>query len=205
MESAIFGLVGVVLGAVLATVKDWWFHRRDTLKAREYLTIRAALALENVGLECAEVVRDDGLLHGQYDSDGCRAPQAPTPSFDPQSLDVEWRAIPADLMYLIFNLPNEINAAEQRASLAYDYQAGPPDYEEYFEKRRISYATIGENCFALADRLRKLGNLPKREHHHWDPVAEMLARKREIEDSKQKREARQRNSITTLSISDAKD
>jgi hypothetical protein len=203
MSSAVFGLLGVALGAALAMAKEWWSQRRSMRKEREYLAILVAFSLEKLGLECADIVFDDGLSDGQYDLDGCRAPQASTPSFNPKSLDVDWKSIPADLVYQIFNLVNEIDAANHRISLAYEYQAGAPDYEEYFEERQMSYAVIGASCFALADRLRVLGGLPKRDVDGWDPVEEMLARKKEAEDSKAQREARRRTGLNIAPTTDA--
>jgi hypothetical protein len=190
MSSAIFGLFAVVLGAALTMAGQWWFQRRSVRKEREYLAILVVFSLEKLGLECADVVFDDGLSDGQHDSDGGRAPQASTPSFSPRSLDVDWKSIPLDLVYQIFNLVNEIDAANHRVDLAYEYQAGAPDYEEYFEERQMSYAAIGAKCFALADHLRVLGGLPKREVDDRDPAEEMLARKKEVENSKAQREAR---------------
>ena len=39
MESAIFGLVGVALGALLTVAREWWFQSRKTRKDAGYLAI----------------------------------------------------------------------------------------------------------------------------------------------------------------------
>nr|VFJ77326.1 MAG: hypothetical protein BECKFW1821C_GA0114237_11212 [Candidatus Kentron sp. FW] len=88
MNSAIFGLIGVLLGAILTGAKDWWFQRSSIRKDRQFLSIFVAFALEKLGSECANVVFDDGLCEGQRDEQGRRVPQTSTPNFNPLSLDV---------------------------------------------------------------------------------------------------------------------
>ncbi|MBT8420721.1 MAG: hypothetical protein KJO08_07680 [Gammaproteobacteria bacterium] len=194
MSNAIFGLIGVVLGAVLTVAKEWWFQRNSIRKERQFLCILVTCSLEKLGLKCDDVVFD-GLrgepLRNEY---GHLIPQASTPDFDPQSLDVNWRSIPADLMYRIFNLVNEIDAAKNRIKDIVEYDLYPPVEEAYFEERQILYADIGKSCFALADQLRTLGGLPKRVFDEWDSVPERMDEQKKLaEKERARREARQRN------------
>lgn len=191
MESAIFGLIGVVLGSVLTGIKEWWFKLRTSKKESEYLSIQVAFSLERFASECVDVVNDDGLFQGQYGSDGCCSFQVSTPKFNPHTIDVEWKSIPAELMYKIFNLVNEIDAANHRISGVFENGAGPPDYEDGFEERQSSYASIGIEALTLADRLRTLCRLPKRESFDWDPAETMKARKMKVEASRAQRIKRQ--------------
>jgi len=184
MESAIFGLIGVVLGAVLTVVKEWWFKRKTAQKESEYLAILVAFSLEKFASECVNVVYDDGLFQGQYDTDGCCSIQVSTPNFCPHTINVEWKSVPAALMYEIFNLVNEIDAANHRISGVFENGSGPPDYEDGFEERQCSYASIGIEALRLADRLRALCRLPKRDLLNWDPAEAMRTRQKEIDASK---------------------
>lgn len=191
MESAIFGLIGVVLGAVLTVIKEWWFKHRTNQKESEYLAILVTFALERFAVECVHVVNDDGLFQGQYNSDGRCSFQVPTPNFNPHAIDVEWKSIPAELMYEIFHLVNELDAANHRISGIFENGAGPPDYEDCFEERQLSYANLGIEALKLADRLRAFCRLPKREPLEWDPADAIITRKREVEASRTHRLKRQ--------------
>jgi hypothetical protein len=106
-------------------------------------------------------------------------------------------------MYAILNVVNEIDAADHRIAAAFEYAAGPPDYEEYFDERRISYAAIGMNAFGLAERLRTIGGLPRRDIRDWDPVEVMRTHKQEVENSKSQREARQSKLFDITAAADA--
>jgi hypothetical protein len=98
MESAIFGLLGVALGALLTVAKEWWFQRSRNRKDAEYLSIQVSCALEKYVAHCANVVSDDGLSYGQPNKDGYRETQVLPPKFEPESLMVEWMSLPANLM-----------------------------------------------------------------------------------------------------------
>jgi len=52
---------------------------------------------------CIDVIYDNGLYQGQYGNDGTASVQTSTPSFEPQSLKVEWKALPSKLMYEVLN------------------------------------------------------------------------------------------------------
>ena len=67
MESAIFGLVGVVIGGLLTVAKEWWFHNRKNRKDSEYLAIQVSCELEWYVARCSDVVQDDGLCDGRSD------------------------------------------------------------------------------------------------------------------------------------------
>jgi hypothetical protein len=99
MESAVFGLLGVVIGSLLTVAKEWWFQNRKSRKDAEYLSIQVSCELERYAARCAEVVADDGLCEGRPDENGYCTPQVTPPEFDPRSFDVEWKALPASLMY----------------------------------------------------------------------------------------------------------
>lgn len=189
MESAIFGLIGVVVGSLLSGAKEWWFLTRVDRKADEYLCIRVATQLERFVDRCAEVVGDDGLGEDGFDENGCRQLQVPAPTLELDNIDVEWKSLPANLMYQVLNLPSKIRAASHRVSAEFEHNAGPPDYEEGFEERQLQYAVLGIEASVIAGELRKYAKLPSERAATgmWDPVDYMQERKARIELVRNKR------------------
>jgi hypothetical protein len=176
LESAIFGLIGVVVGAILTTAKDWWFDYRRQSKDLQFLSIHVICMLEKFVANCIEVTQDDGL-----EDHGYKSPQVEHPSLDLMSLDVEWKSLPSDLMYKILNLPTLIADANSFISVVVDYEAGPPDYEEFFEARTIKYSELGLLTIEIANELRKIckWDTYTRDNDGWD-------RKKQLEDAKNK-------------------
>lgn len=187
MESAIFGLLGVVLGVFLGVMKDWWFQHRKTRKDAEYLAIQVSCELEAYAARCAEVVGDDGLCYGQPDEDGYHRPQTEAPQFNPKSFHVEWKSLPAGLMYEVLDFPYKAEMAQRHVSAVFEY-AGPPDFSEGFEDRQLQYAALGIAAAQLATKLRDHAGLPKRPiGEEWDPVCFMEEEKSKIELRKTRR------------------
>lgn len=195
MDKAAYVLAGIVLGVFLNAAKEWWFQRRKSQKDLEYLAIRVACILDTFVNSCTEVVADDGLSYGQPDPDGCRSIQVKTPHFEPLALEVEWRSLPATLMYEILNFPNLIEAANHRISGAFEYSASPPDYEEGFDERQEQYANLGLKAHAMSTKLRKIGGLPLAESpssQDWNPVQYLQGKLVEIQDYKEQRAEKHR-------------
>ena len=172
MDKAIIGLIGVVLGACLTLLKEWLFQCIKNKKEYEYLSIRISCMLDSFIAGCANVVQDDGTSHGQYDPDGYAKIQVETPSFDPESIEVEWKSLPAKLMYEILNFPNEVETANQIINSTFEYD-DPPEYGEGFQERQYQYAHLGIKAYKLATKLRNLSKLPQKEFIKWNPIEHM--------------------------------
>ncbi|WP_167631641.1 hypothetical protein [Mariprofundus ferrooxydans] len=190
------GLLGVVLGVSLTVAKEWWFDSRKSKKEAEYLCIHIVCMLERFAGKCIDVVYDDGLFQGQPDKDGRRHIQVSLPDFEPESVDVEWKSLPAKLMYEILNLPSDIEIANAQINGVFEYVTSPPDYEEGFEERQYQYATLGIKSLNLAAKLRKHVGLPKREVGDWDLFKQLNDEKDKIESLRNMRveEREKRNS-----------
>lgn len=173
MMTAIFGLIGVVVGALLTLAREWWFHRQTNQKEREYLAVVASCALDAYARKCATVVADDGLYHGQTDQDGYHRIQTDTPKFEPEKLAVEWKSLPARLMYQILDFPNQADRAKSRVDDAFEHSATPPDFAEGFEERMSEYAKLGLAAANLADQLRTLVGLEAPAMPSWNPIGYM--------------------------------
>ncbi|ADJ28772.1 hypothetical protein [Nitrosococcus watsonii] len=193
MDKTAYILIGVVLGVLLNAIKEWWFQKGKNKKDLEYLAIRISCILDTFINGCADVVADDGLCYGQPDQDGCRSIQTKTPNFDPLSVEVEWKALPASLMYEVLSLPNQIEAANHKISGAFEYAASPPNYEEGFEERQLQYAALGLKAHGLASKLRNIGKLPPQvapAPDEWNPMQFMKEAVDKIEKLQKERNAR---------------
>lgn len=169
MSAAIFGLLGVLLGAVLSVTKDWWFQRLNRKRDVSYLAVQVVGLLDRYVFACAAVVSEVG--QGQRDENGFVLPQVRLPNFDPESLRVEWRALPVDLLYAILDLPYQAEVADQSIEGVWQYSATPPDFENIFEERYKQYSKLGLDAAALAKRVRSHAGLPDRSiGSDWDPV-----------------------------------
>jgi len=186
LTPAFFGLLGVSLGTGLATLKEWWFNRRRDTRDATYLAVQVVGQLDRYVFACSEVVTDEGLCRGQQDENGYRCAQAKPPTFNPETLSVEWRSIPAHLMYEILDLPYKAEVAAHIVEGASE-NADPPDFDDFFEERQLQYANLGLLAAAIAARLRKYAELPERSVTHWDPIAWMGERKAKIEATRRAR------------------
>lgn len=188
MESAIFGLIGVALGAILAVAREWWFQNRKSKKEAEYLVILVSCELERYASRCAEVVGDDGLCEGQPDEEGYSSIQVPSPKFDPHEFSVEWKSLPGNLMYAVLNFPNKAGFAEKTVSEAFEHAATPPDYWEGFEERQLQYAQLGLAALELADQLRNyVGLASLNSNSEWNPAKYMERHRADIDLIRKKR------------------
>ncbi len=185
MESAIFGLIGVALGAFLTVLREWWFQNRKNRTDAEFLAIQISCALERYAAQCVEVVVDDGLYQGQRDEENCFAPQVEKPKFDPESFKVEWKALPVKLMYEILDFPFKAELADQHISNVAEFAA--PPYRETIEERQYQYAILGIAAEKLVKMLRKNAGIHQRENNEWNRLAFMEEKKVEIEETRAQR------------------
>lgn len=118
---------------------------------------------------CTGVAGDDGLSYGRPNEEWEREFQVSAPDFEVQSLDVDWKSIPAELMYEILSFPDLVSAATHRVSGAFEF-ADPPDYEEGFEERQYQYAYLGLKASEIANKLRSKYRLPENERGNWNPA-----------------------------------
>jgi hypothetical protein len=193
MESAVFGLVGVIIGAILTAaltvLREIWFQRRKDAKDREYLAIQVSGQLERYGAGCVEVVRDYGRYQGQRNAQGECEVQAEEPKFEPELLKVEWKSLPVDLMYEILDFPIRAEEAKRHSDSASEH-AFPPDYEDWFVERQYQYAKLGLAASSLAAKLRDNVGLPPRPapDKYWNPLEFMANRVSEVEQQRKKLE-----------------
>lgn len=173
MITAVFGLIGVVVGSLLTLAREWWFQRRKNKKDREYLVVIVSCALDAYARQCADVVADDGLYQGQTDEHGYHRIQTDTPEFESEKLGVEWKSLPADLLYQILSLPAQADLASRKVSGVFEHCATPPESAEGFEERQFQYAQLGLTAAVLAEQLRKLEGFKAAVTSDWDSAKYM--------------------------------
>jgi len=166
---AIFTLIGVVLGAVLTWLQNYWTKKGETQKNAKYLAIRIIPILNQYLQACVDVVKDDGLYNGQRTNDGCLNPQIKTPSAPVYPNDVDWKSIDDDLMFELLSFPSQIADGNQNIKFAWEI-TGPPDYEEWFDERIFYYTQFGLIAYRLSVDLSKAYGIKMKTFDHWDPI-----------------------------------
>lgn len=158
--SAAAGLGGVWFGGRLTAKREEAREREREKKETVYLAIFVATHLEGFADHCLRVAHDDGTEDGRpAASSGCHQVTVPSPMFDPFAFEVNWKALPAELMYDILGLPHRVEQLNQYLSNVDEYD-DPPEYTEFFWARQHGYAVLGLEVSAIAQRLRAHAELP---------------------------------------------
>jgi hypothetical protein len=185
MSNALFGLLGVLVGAFIPWIKEALTRKRTRQEQATYLAVRVICILDEYVDKCLEVVGDDGTVMGQasYRSeDGSEYyhPVVPLPDAPVFPSDVDWKSIDSALMYRILTLPNSVRHTDSHIEWASDEEASPPYYEEVYEARQKGYAKLGLEAIAIIDHLRANYNLPEKTHakqtSKWNPKAVLESR-----------------------------
>jgi hypothetical protein len=168
--SAVSGLVGVVVGGGLTAWRESRARSGQLRKDAEYLAILVSSRLDAYVSGWASVAGDDGLNEGQRNKVGALEVQEPTPKFEANDLDVNWRSLPVELMAAVLELPHRADTAIRELRATYEY-SGQESEDEYFVDRRRMAAQIGLEVAALNAKLRAHVSLPPRLATEFDSVA----------------------------------
>lgn len=192
--SGLFGLLGVIIGAVITVFGQYVIDQKKQRKSARYLAIKVSSILESFADECVLVVQDNGIPSGTHPHPEVLVPEVTTPSIDLESLQVDWLSIDKDLAYQILNMPNLLKKAEEMIVFTLDFgAAGPPDYKEYFWERQIQFGEIGAKALEASESLRRINKLPPAEYpdKDWNPIEFLNERKQVALKKKTKEETRQ--------------
>lgn len=159
MESAIFGLIGVALGALLTIVREWWFQNRKERKEIDYLAVQVSCILDRYAGQCSLAASDGGAVDEEPNREAYRYTSVTPPILELDSSKFEWKFLPASLMHALLRLPFEAETAEIIINQSFEFAAAPPDFEEGFEERQFQYATLGLRALELACQLRRHAKL----------------------------------------------
>lgn len=159
--SAASGLGGVWLGGHLTSKREASRERERVEREASYLAIIVVAHLDRFINGCVQVAFDDGTSEGRpAGHDGVfHAPTASAPTFEPLALNVDWKVLPADLMYGILNLPYQAEQLAHQVSGVGEFD-DPPEFTEMFWTRQHGYALLGLEVSALAQKLRAHAGLP---------------------------------------------
>ncbi|MBS0455382.1 MAG: hypothetical protein JSS14_29130 [Proteobacteria bacterium] len=158
--SAIAALGGVYLGNRLTIRREEKKEQRDRERSATFLAVQALAHLERFIAGCLSVAYDDGTEYGRPSNGDYHQATVDPPSFEPDSLDVDWKSLPTELMYRILEIPYLLEQIQNR--LSDERFDDPPDYHEYFLTRRMRYAELGLEVHATAEMLRGHARLPQR-------------------------------------------
>ncbi len=159
--SAASGLLGVWMGGRLTWKRESLRENERINKESSYLAILVVAHLDRFINGCVQVSLDDGTSEGRpAGSDGIyHTTTVKAPAFSPLELDVDWKVLPADLMYGILNLPYKVEQLANHLSGVSEFD-DPPEYTEYFWARQYGFSVLGLEVSELVRRLRQHANLP---------------------------------------------
>lgn len=198
MPEAITGLIGVVIGALLAPFFDWCKEKRSSKQKARFLAVSVICILDDFIDKCVDVACDDG----EVGPDGIVLYSTPTPTIKGLSEISDWKTIDHKLMYEILSLPNKIKSTENYISFACDTWIGPP-YDELGPELQYEYSKLGILANELATKLRTAYDIPERggseRNPDWDSISFLEDKKKEIEIAKREYEKRQAELIEKIS------
>lgn len=182
MDSGAASLIGVLLGASITSLREWFVVSRSRRKGAVYLVSRIAPLLDDFIAKCASVSRDEG----EEDQEGRTFTSVTTPTLDFKDLDVDWKTLPAALMRELLEIPFRIDVAGKAIDSVDDNDPGDNSY--MFEVRRLEYGQLGLATHDLMLRLLEHSKLPARTVRSWNPVSVIQTEMSEIEVMRNNRE-----------------
>lgn len=159
--SAVSGLAGVGVGALLTHLRELRAEKIKDERDTVYLAILVVTHLDRFANGCMAVAYDDGTSEGRpAGGDGIyHQTTARPPEFAPLDIKVEWRVLPRRLMYDILEIPAKKEHLENQLGGVREFD-DPPDYAEFFMRRRRDYADLGLKVSGIAKRLREFAQIP---------------------------------------------
>jgi hypothetical protein len=185
MSEAIFGIAGVIIGALLTWLKDWKTEKHLLDRHARYLVIRVICILDEFLKRCAEVVADDGLVDGQLNREGNLEFQVPLPDSPSFPEDVDWKSINHETMYKILAIPGRVEAENRAINFLWD-EYGCIDY---FKERQYRYACLGLDIGELARELRCEYGIPNQKLDNMDSMKFLEERKDAIDRKRKRRDS----------------
>lgn len=189
--SAASGLIGAGLGGYLTIFNERSKEKHLERKSAAYLAVLVAAHLDQFASQCNDVAYDDGTSEGRpAGEDGQHQVTVSAPQFAPLQMEVDWKALPTDLMYAVLSLPQSQTEINQHLSVVQEFY-DPPEHPEYFLTRQIEYARLALRASKTAARLRQHAGLPqyKSTVGEWDRDASLDARIKQLEGVAAKRRA----------------
>lgn len=165
-QAAVWGFVGVIVGSVLAMLKDLWLDRLQLSRNRNHAAVRIVTLLDVFIDQCRDVAFDPGEPDFSQHGEGELGPSINDPASPTFPDDIDWKALDPQLAYRILALPALYSAAKYAIGQA---DHGPPDHEEYFDERRYQFAKLGRVAMCIVKDLRMASGLSERaaDNEEW--------------------------------------
>jgi hypothetical protein len=188
---AVIGITGVLVGVLAAKLPRWLAGRRqdsgaDSAAARA-LAMRAVLALDDLVGACYAAANDDPEFNPDDPGEFVFHTGEPTIVLP---RDVDWMMLGPAFADEIQWIPNRTrNIMEALESL----DISPPDYDDYFERRREGYSRLGLRAIELMERLCEAYRIPMPERpDYYSPREGFVQKISAMEDLwKRRRKARE--------------
>lgn len=196
--SAVAGLLGVCVGGAIAWIRESLKERKGAKKELRLLAILVSAHLDRFVDGCAAVAFDDGTAEGLPSGDDGQtyAPTAKIPTFDPLSLEVEWRVLPPALMQSVLNLPHRVEKMRRKLMEIAEYDHGP-HYDRFFAARQWDFTLLALEVSETIQKLRAHAKLPDEPEieGEWDRTAGLEDFKNDLVEKRAEQEARRARSL----------
>ena len=198
MSEAVFGFIGVLVGAAIPWLKEEWHRCRSRSENGKLLAVRVIGILDEFAEKCVEVAGDNGEemgrpSHREADGQEYCYPVATTPDAPHFSNDIDWRSTDDKLMFRAHMIAGKLRALDNYLGHLWSEVASPPDYSEFFEPRQEAFAKLGLEAMDIAAKLRRYHKLPDKEPVLWNEewnaetfLTERLAKIAEIRDGRRR-------------------
>jgi hypothetical protein len=204
MNEAIFGFIGVIVGAFIPLIKEIVNEYFQRTRHAKYVAIQVICVLDEFINKCADVVRDDGTDQGQpaggeRGEERFNEPQVSPPDAPNYPSGLDWKSIDVNLLSRIAMLPNKIRSANIGISHTLEYD-GAPEYSAFFEARWESYSDLGLEALDICDKLQKAYKLPKFNFRYYNPHDIFNEKKAEIEKKRKRADKLESDEIENASV-----
>ncbi|WP_141471790.1 MULTISPECIES: hypothetical protein [Sinorhizobium] len=187
-------LIGVGLGAFLGTFKDVFIESGKRKRLAWLTAVRLTVILDKYVDDCTSNVRDDGY----YDPQGERFPRVSEPDLEYPE-DLGWTSLHRQLMYAAFRLKVEHDSTEKALEFIGSEIAFPPDYDEYWDEKKVLFSNQGLAALELIRSLKDHYGVPtadRRGYETRDTFNRMIAeRQKEDADKEARRRELERKRI----------
>ena len=185
MPEWLIGIIGVIVGAIIAPAIEIWKGKKSTEQKAHYLTIHIVYLLEQFIDQCIEATEDIFFDDPIEPSIRC----GPTPELGSFPDDVDWKSIDNELRYKILNLPSKIYTSKQYIKRASEHDSHP--YDETNEKVKYETSRLGILAINIVSDLRKKYKIPQNEENPltngFESYAYLLQIHKDIEKKLKKR------------------
>ncbi|MGM4928813.1 hypothetical protein [Tardiphaga sp. 619_E2_N8_5] len=185
---------GQLTVTLMAWTKEALFAADKRRKEAEYLAMRVVLTLDELVGGCYNAVCDPL----REDEEGASHTTTPNPTLTLPA-DGDYKALPRSVMYELLSMPNRLSGIKEGLSSVGE-ESFPPDYEEYFEYRRLNWSKFGLQALSLIDTLCREYKIPVPERpDYYTPSESFKAEIAEIERRKRERDERTQSLMVQMS------